>query len=250
MRLYPKRIDLSDVTALITVRIDSPERKANLTALLKVLLRDYDIHIYVLEADARQRFYPGKKFSKVTYRFIKDADPVFHRTRYFKIMQDEVQTPFFAIWDVDVIGIPVQILEAVSSLREGKAFLSLPYDGRVCSFDRVTSYLFRKTLDHEVLLNFAGQMPLIFGNHSVGGICFLNREKYLETGGENTNFYGWGPEDIERVKRFEVFGYPIYQTNGYLFHLYHPARQNSWYADRAAERQNRMELLSICSREK
>lgn len=34
---------------------------------------------------------------------------------------------------------------------------------------------------------------------SVGGAFLVNRKVYLKAGGENEHFYGWGPEDTERV---------------------------------------------------
>src|SRR5512138_29893 len=113
MKVQNIRLDLSDVTVLITIRVDSLERKANLNCLLQILQRDYEIKIHVLEADSRQNFHTKYRFNNVKYSFIKDNDPVFHRTKYFKFMQQDIQTPFLAIWDVDAVGIPEQIYETL-----------------------------------------------------------------------------------------------------------------------------------------
>jgi len=239
------KIELTDTTVLITVRIDSSERKVNLSALLKVLKRDYLMPVYVLEADSKQLFQPEKSYSGMHYRFIKDNDPVFHRTKYFRQMEEEINTPYFAIWDTDAIAIPHQVYEAVSALRNNEAVMSFPYDGRFVAVDAVTSTLFSNTLKMEALTSFAAGMDLVFGYHSYGGVCFLNREKYLETGGENVNFYGWGPEDIERSMRMEVYGLPVYRSKGFLFHLYHPRMLNSKYFNDKLETTNRIYFLSV-----
>ena len=63
---------------------------------------------------------------------------------------------------------------------------------------------------------------------------------------ENENFYGWGPEDIERVKRWEILGYRIKRIEGSLFHLHHPRLKNSWYASNILELKNKQELINIC----
>ena len=44
---------------------------------------------------------------------------------------------------------------------------------------------------------------------------------YVQAGGENEHFYGWGPEDLERVKRMEILGYSVTRIKGDLYHLYH-----------------------------
>ena len=81
---------------------------------------------------------------------------------------------------------------------------------------------------------------------SVGGAFFVDRDIYLRAGGENEYFYGWGCEDLERVKRMEILGLPVCRAEGPLFHLYHPRKENSWYGSRELELQNRQEFLKVC----
>ena len=70
---------------------------------------------------------------------------------------------------------------------------------------------------------------------------------HLQSGGENEHFYGWGPEDAERVKRMKILGLPVYRASGPLFHLYHPRKENSWYGSADIELKNRQEFLTVCS---
>jgi hypothetical protein len=60
------------------------------------------------------------------------------------------------------------------------------------------------------------------GRSSVGGAFIVNKQRYLKGGGENENFYGWGPEDAERLKRMEILEEPTQRIEGPLFHLHHP----------------------------
>lgn len=234
--------NLNDVTALITVRIDSPERKANLLTLIKILSRDYQMSVYILEVDRKQRIQISNN-PELKYTFVKDEDPIFHRTKYLGQMQQEISTPFFAIWDLDAIVIPSQVFEAVTALRRNKAIMSFPFDGRVNFVDPVLSALFRKTLNYNVLTNLYSNTVCYY---SIGALCFLDRIKYLEIGGENLSFSGWGFEDNERVIRMELNDLPIYRANGCLYHLFHPRKQKSWYKNTD---KNRLEYLKVCKAE-
>jgi predicted glycosyltransferase involved in capsule biosynthesis len=156
------------------------------------------------------------------------------------------QTPYAAVWDTDAIAPPKQVEEAVEYLRQSKTVMTYPYDGRFYAADKMTSNLFRQTLSYNTLITHIGTMGLMHGYHSPGGAFLVKIKEYLEAGGENENFYGWGQEDNERLKRLEFLGLPVVRANGPLFHLWHPRGQNSWFANREIEIQNRKEILKIC----
>lgn len=67
----------------------------------------------ILEADTEQRFYLSETCERLRYRFVKDDDPVFYRTRYLNILLRSAKFPIAGIWDTDVIIPPVQLREAV-----------------------------------------------------------------------------------------------------------------------------------------
>jgi hypothetical protein len=62
---------------------------------------------------------------------------------------------------------------------------------------------------------------------------------------ENENFYGWGAEDEERVKRWEILGLKLKRVHGPVFHFEHPGN-NSWFASKELEMKNRNELINVC----
>lgn len=79
---------------------------------------------------------------------------------------------------------------------------------------------------------------------------FVDYETYITAGLENEYITSWGPDDVDRVKRMEILGYPCKFEDGELYHLYHTRAINSLFAN--IETQNRLylEYLKICSMNK
>jgi hypothetical protein len=238
--------DLTDVTFLVPLRIDSPERMENINTLIKFTFLHFRTNFIVLEADSTPKFNFEYNQEGMHYEFIEDKDEIFHRTKWINRLISLSDTTLVAVWDSDAIAPPEQILNAVDRLRIGEAVLGFPYDGRFYSCDWISCDLFKKLLNIKILLKRISVMKLMHGYHSVGGAFIVNKQKYLTAGGENENFYGWGPEDTERVKRLEILGLPIYYSAGPLFHLCHPLGKNSWFANKGLERDNRQVLQETC----
>lgn len=238
-----QKIDLTDVTFLIPVRIDSPERLENLKLTVQFLNSYLDTSVLALEADLKEQVQIPEGVRKW---FVKDHDPVFHRTRYLNQMTRQVTSPYLAIWDADVIGIPSQLEAAVNLLREGKADMVFPYEKYFYAVPKLFKELYVNNNYRLDILEkgkeYMGYMP---GDWPVGGAFLVNRQAYMEAGMENEHFYGWGPEDAERVVRWDTLGYRIKRVDGPLFHLPHPRK--SWYDSKETEIRNRGEFLRICA---
>lgn len=240
------KADLSNVTFLVPLRIDSPERMENIQTLINFTFRYSKTFFIVLEADKECRFFTENNFKGFSCRFIKDPDSVFHRTKWINKLISLAETPYVGIWDADAISPPEQIIRSVETLRSGEAVMSFPYDGRFYACDKISCEVFKKTLDFKALSERIPVMLLMHGYHSVGGAFLVDKEKYLKAGGENEGIYGWGPEDTERVKRMEILNLKVHYTSGTLFHLWHPAGKNSWFANPETERLNRKKLQETC----
>ena len=240
------KTDLTDVTFLVPLRIDSPERKENADTLINYIFRNFNTSVIVLEADAPRKHFPETEAKGLNYEFVEDKDEIFHRTKWINRLISMARSPYIAVWDADAIAPPRQIIRAVDSLRIGESVMSFPFDGRFYSCDKISSDLFKRTLNIDILFESIPVMRLMHGYHSVGGAFMADKEEYLKAGGENENFYGWGPEDTERVKRMEILNLPVHYCEGSLFHLLHPMGKNSWFANSDIERQNRKELQKTC----
>lgn len=55
-----------------------------------------------------------------------------------------------------------------------------------------------------------------------GMMVLFNRQKFLDFGGENNQFIGYGWEDLERYYRALNHGYRIDRIHGNCYHMMHP----------------------------
>mgnify|MGYP000385228667 CR=1 FL=1 len=99
------------VSIVIHLRVDNQERAENLRFILSLLLQQTEVSVDILEADTEQRFYLSEMCERLRYRFVKDDDPVFYRTRYLNILLRSAKFPIAGIWDTDVI-IPARYLNS------------------------------------------------------------------------------------------------------------------------------------------
>ena len=238
---------LSDVTFVIPLRIDSPERARNLDLLVEFLVRNFDSAILVMEADDQQRYVVKNDNHRIRYFFEEDNNPVFHRTRWLNRLYRKADTPVIAGWDTDILAPPGQIVETAIQVRNGQAAMGFPYNGHMYQTGAGLTLLYQETQNLDVFIRKTGELKPMYGDLSVGGAFIVDREKYLRAGGENEFFAGWGPEDVERVKRMEIlYDQPVYRVMGGVFHLWHPRYINSRYADQQYEINGKKELLKIC----
>lgn len=241
------KYDLTDITFLIPVRIDSTDRISNLHLVIEYIKNHFDTAIFVLEADVKEYVYHKLIDRKI---FIKDQNSVFHRTKYLNKLTEISNTPIIAIWDTDILISPNQILEAVNLLRRKWFEMILPYDGRFYNTPALIKELFKSHRNLDVFTNNIGKFPLAYGAFSVGGAFIVNRKDYIMAGKENEKFFGWGPEDMERVKRWDILGFKFSRISGPLFHLYHTRGINSGYTSLASKIAMHKELVRICKLDK
>ena len=241
------KIDNQNVTFVIPVRIDSPERSANLDVVLEQLSHRKQTFVLILEADAMPLYEVKKEYPNVKYSFVEDYDPVFHRTKYLNQLLQDTKTILVGIWDTDVILSNEQIDNALQDICEGKAVMSYPYDGHFYSCTQEESVFYRRESSMDYLLRLKRTGDSFCMSNSVGGAFLVRKDIYVESGGENEFFYGWGMEDQERVRRLFILGWPVTRVDGPLFHLYHPRNENSRYKNDKVENESRKEFLKVCS---
>lgn len=242
-----EKIILDDLTFLIPVRIESIERLENLKAAVDYILRHFSTRIIVLEAAKINNGLLKKCLSpEVTLHFVEDPDPIFHRTKYLNMLTQKATTPFIAIWDSDVIVSHSQIIQALIALKRDEADFVFPYDGMLLDTGAENRLNFLKSEDLTVLINnISSQFPL-YGCYSAGGGFFAGNATYKLAGMENEKFYGWGPEDGERAKRWEILDLRIRRVKGPMFHLSHPRGVNSGMRSEEDTKKGIIEYLRIC----
>lgn len=235
---------MNPVSIVIPLRIESIEREENLRCVLSYLLQFSFVYIDIIEADKEQRFY-FPVHERVRYRFILDNESVFYRTYFLNILLTHAEYSIVGIWDTDIIVPEVQLVKAIKNIEKG-CIMSFPYDGEFRLLNNEESLFVRNRV--EALTPSSGTS--LMKRPSVGGAFLVNKEKYLLAGGENENFYGWGPEDIERMKRLEILEYPVARAEGSCYHLCHPRISEVGVNKEEIFTHNQKMLLNTCNKTK
>lgn len=222
-----QKINLQDVTFLMTIRIDSMVRLENIMIVVNNILTNFDTSIILLHADNYDNGILKKMLScsSIQYIFKEDHDNVFHRTKYINETVRLATTPYVAVWDADVIVPKNQIIQAVQKLRDGYD-AAYPFK-HFLDTSSIVRELYLKTRDINTLQENCDKMKMIYGPNVKGGAFIINKNAYQRSGLENELFYGWGIEDGDRYVRWTELDYNVYIGEGYLFHLTHGRGINS-----------------------
>ena len=98
--------------------------------------------------------------------------------------------------------------------------------------------------DIRYFMNNHDFMIPLYAPNPVGGAFFARHSAYIESGGENESFYGWGLEDGERYNRWKNLGYKMKQVKGPLYHMTHPRFLNSQIKNFDIDLQMKRELYT------
>lgn len=242
------KTNLSDITFLILVRLDSVERLENVLVVTDSLLKYFKTNIHVLEADSYNNGLLRKLLNrKINYLFVEDKDPVLHKTKYYNRMAKTVETPFMAVWDTDVVTDKPAICDAVKHLR-GEADVAFPYSGICYETSEILRDLYLEKKDIRLLHRHRDKLNLLHDRPLVGGALFVRTDKYLEAGGDNERIYGWGNDDFVRYEQWQIHRFKIYRANACLYHLCHPRGINSRFRSTVSEKISNAELYKLkCS---
>ena len=236
------KTDLTDLTFLILVRLDSIQRLENTIIITDSLLKYFKTNIYVLEADSFNNGFLKKNLNrKITYQFIEDMDPVLHKTKYYNNMVKMVSTKYLSIWDTDAAIDKNAICDSMKHLRE-EADVAYPYCGLFYEVPNVIKRLYFKQKDIRILKRHIGKMKLLYERTLVGGAVIVKTDKYMQSGGDSEEIYGWGNDDFIRYHRFKANNYNIYRTKDNLFHLCHPRGINSQFRNTFSKKISNFEL--------
>ena len=237
------KIDLTDVTFLILVRLDSIQRLENTIAITNSICTYFNTNIDVLEVDSyNNNFLKSLLNRNVTYNFIEDKDPILYKTKYFNLMARNVNTRIISLWDTDIVIDKKAIEQSVNQLRNGYADVSYPYNGQCYEVLEIIRDIFLRKKDIRMLYRNVIKMDLLYPQNLVGGAIFILKDKYFCAGMENEKYYGWGNDDFDRYWRFRNHKFIIYRTENCLFHLSHPRYLNSRYRSNAHKRMSDIEI--------
>ena len=156
-------------------------------------------------------------------------------------MAKKVNTKYLSIWDTDAVIDKNAICDSMKHLRE-EADVAYPYDGFFYEVPEVIKRYYFKHQDVRILKRHIGKMNLLYQRPLVGGAVIVKTDKYLQSGGESEEIYGWGNDDFIRFQRFQASNYNIYRTKENLFHLCHPRGINSQFRNSFSKEMSENEL--------
>lgn len=237
--------DLSDVSVLFQIKVDSDERAQNLNAALHHISRYFKVNIVVVEVGEQQRYFP-EDIPGLTFRFVQDPSNFLNFAKYWNMLCTMVETPYIVLHDADIIVNPEQLYRAIVKLRFGGYALCLPYDGTFVNIENPLREVYMRDAAMSVLVHRTPDNSNVV-NNSVGGCVALNREAFLEAGASNERIIGWGPDDKERMARIKILGYKTGRIPGEIYHLFHPRNAGSTYPSTEMQLAGYDEYLRICS---
>ncbi|MCU6769340.1 galactosyltransferase-related protein [Barnesiella propionica] len=224
---------LQDFTFLILIRIDSVQRLENILAVTDYLAKNFHTQIIVLEADRyNNKILQSLLNRNVRYEFIEDKDPILYKTKYFNQLAWNIDTPFFSIWDADMIASKNQIIDAAQQLRDGTADVAYPYSGFCFETSEIIRNLYIVKKDIRILSRNQNKMKQLYDKEHPGGAVMMNTLFFLNNGMENEKYYGWGHDDFDRYYRWKRLKANMYRNPGYLYHLAHPRNLNSSFRNK------------------
>ena len=235
------RIDLSQATFIIPVRIESPDRLRNVVTTTAFLMENFDTNIIIKEVDKEPVFQRDaiplleeildfNIWQNFNYIFEKSDEPLFHRQRILNEMIVESDTHIVVNYDADAI-LPKESYElAYKGIMDGVYDVVYPYGSgnyqkQVKATDTTVSK-FLETGDYE-FLNAVSNIH----TSDFGWVQFFKRSSYIQGGMENENFRAYAPEDKERYYRFNKLGYSVGRIENYVYHLEHARGDNSWFTN-------------------
>lgn len=238
---------LNDVTFLLILRIDSQELIENINTVVKYLTNHFNTTIKILEVGEIQHYLPVFESNEVMYEFVADNSRMLNKNKWINFMLPEVHTPFFSVWDIDIIVSRGQVIEGIENLRSGNSVMNLPYDGRICYCDKLMSNIFRQTLSIDQLQKYESAFELYEGWNSHGAVFFAEKKRYLKTGIENERIFNLKIAEEDRVKRLEVSDLLISRVTGPVYKLWHPGMKRHIKPSIETEINDRKEFLKTCS---
>lgn len=231
------KIDLTEATFIIPIRIESQDRLRNVITTTAFLIENFDTNIIIKEVDSESVFSRDAlpilsdildEEISVTHIFEESNEPLFHRQKVLNEMVSESKTKIVVNYDCDVLLPLDSYHEAYQSIFNHTHDVIYPYgqgmyQKQVKATDEIVSK-FLETRDYKILDDHSNVHTSDFG-----WVQFFNRQVYIDGGLENENFKAYAPEDKERFYRFNTLGYNVGRINDYVYHLEHARGENSWF---------------------
>jgi predicted glycosyltransferase involved in capsule biosynthesis len=225
---------MHNVTFIIHLRKDSEERKKNADIIIQYYRKVVTgCKFIVVEDDIIKNFEYLAKDNDVNYIFMYNEGQ-HNKCKGYNLGLHNSTSDIVCFLDIDCIVSEENIIKAIDNVYRNNG-LTIGYNGVCVYFDYpVKSQI--KSVDglYDFLASFVDMSKLVTGyktgnyhianTHAVGGVLFGKRQTFIDIGGFNPNFKGWGYEDNEiiiRAKKLDIQSYYINTNKPYLLHIPH-----------------------------
>lgn len=215
------KIDLTDTSLLIALKIDSQDRIDNLDIAISYIKHHFNTEIIISEQGPEPVL---KNRYECTYVYTK-VDEFFNRQKGVNIAARHSNNPIIVHYDADILVTPKQLAESIDPIRKQELELVLPYNGE---FYDVPKQLHAKIHSEQSIEWLKPEYCKLFTKQGVGGIVCFNKEVFWKNGGANENFKGLGYEDNEIFDRFKKLKTKMGRYTLPLYHLTHVRKDTSY----------------------
>lgn len=237
------KVDLSNCTFIIPVKIDSDDRMRNIITVLCFLLKRFNTNVILKEVDSKpiikenvipqiKEFLEPSELKNLLYLFEESNNSEFHRMKILNEMLEYVKTDVVVNYDSDVLLNVSAYVKSVDMILNENYDIVYPYgfgdyQKQIYANDELVSDFLNLDFDFFILEK---NQKIYMSQY--GHVQFFNTRSYIEGGMENENFISWSPEDKERYFRFVTLGYKVGRLQDeYVYHLEHYRGQNSWFTN-------------------
>lgn len=247
-----EKIDLTDCTFIIPLKIDGYDREQNFKFVINYLCNNFNTNIIITETSESEKLVLKQKYNDILVNnnitlIEKTNEEVFHRTKYLNDMLIMSKTKITINYDIDVFLPISSYLKSRDLINEGYD-LVYPY-----GFGDFQYMIFQNYRDHLLNINNISKLDdkFLFKTLSRWGhLQFFNTESYKKGFGENELFISYGPEDKERYNRFKLLGFKVTHLDGFfVFHLEHFRGKDSGFHDSLQKNEDLWVKLKNLSKE-
>lgn len=230
-------IDLKNTTFIIPIKIEHDDRYRNAKVVLNYINSNFKTNVFIHETargESKLDFLSDLGNLNIKLWKFDEADydqPIpFHRTKYLNIMLDSVETPVTINYDIDVILDPSNYKECEEMITSGVADVIFPYENGNGQFMVEMGFDYEGFANSNYDINFLNSSNSKTAAPAECGHCiFFNTDVYKKRGGENENFISYGPEDKERMYRFQKLeNIVVWREGKHVFHFEHHRGNDSW----------------------
>ena len=248
--------DLVRFTCIIPFRARGLDRWPNLLATLAWYSMLHDTELLLVEQDEQTRIDRSALPEQVKHLFLYNRGP-FNKSWAFNVGAANARGEVLALVDADVL-VEIPVVQACFEECVGGIQAINPYS-TLLDLDKGRTELFRRTGHIEgrgedsFNRDYKGEY-LCF----CGGVYVVRKDAYLELGGQDERFLGWGGEDDAMSIKLSSLENIAVNRSAVAYHLFHmPAprtpEEDVLYQRNLAlleeyRRMTRVELALLCAR--